>query len=91
MGTEVYSILSTISFISVAEKARMDSVRTLPSAPSVHHVLLGPMGELRFAEEKLHGDLFCFDLHPGAMQEEVQLIAEMLNRHVVSISLTIFP
>jgi hypothetical protein len=40
--------------------------------------------------EKIRGDRLGFDLHPGAMQEEAQLIAEMLNRHIVSISLTIF-
>jgi hypothetical protein len=41
--------------------------------------------------EKIRGDLLAFDLQPGAMQEEAQLIAEMLNRHIPSISLTIFP
>jgi hypothetical protein len=41
--------------------------------------------------KKIQGDLLGFDLHPGAMQEEAQLIAEMLNRHIASILLTIFP
>jgi hypothetical protein len=41
--------------------------------------------------EKIRGDLLGFDLHPGAMQEEAQLIVEMLNRHIASISLTSFP
>jgi hypothetical protein len=40
--------------------------------------------------EKIRDDLLGFDLQPGAMQEEAQLIAEMLNRHIASISLTIF-
>jgi hypothetical protein len=39
--------------------------------------------------EKISDDLLGFDLQPGAMQEEAQLIAEMLNRHIASISLTI--
>jgi hypothetical protein len=41
--------------------------------------------------QKISGDLLAFDLHPGATYQEAELIAEMLNRHVVSISLTIFP
>jgi len=41
--------------------------------------------------EKIRGDLLAFDLQPGAMREEAQLVAEMLNRHIASISLTIFP
>src|SRR6266536_5225954 len=41
--------------------------------------------------EKIRGDLLAFDLQPGAMREEAQLVAEMLNRHIASISLTIVP
>jgi hypothetical protein len=41
--------------------------------------------------EKIRGDLLVFDLQPGAMREEAQLVAEMLNRHIASISLTIIP
>jgi len=41
--------------------------------------------------EKIRGDLLAFDLQPGAMWEEAQLVAGMLNRHIASISLTIFP
>jgi hypothetical protein len=47
-----------------------------------------PAGE---AIEKIRGDLLAFDLQPGAMREEAQLVAEMLNRHIASISLTIIP
>ena len=39
--------------------------------------------------EKIRGDVLAFDLQPGAMREEAQLVAEMLNRHIASISLTI--
>jgi hypothetical protein len=39
--------------------------------------------------EKIRADLLAFDLQPGAMQEEAQLITEMLNRHIASVSLTI--
>jgi hypothetical protein len=42
--------------------------------------------------EKIKDDLLGFDLQPGAMEEEeAQLIAEMLNRRIPSISLTILP
>jgi hypothetical protein len=41
--------------------------------------------------EKIRGDLLAFDLQPGAMREEAQLVAEMLNRHIASTSLTIVP
>ncbi|HEX9322902.1 MAG TPA: hypothetical protein VF913_12385 [Xanthobacteraceae bacterium] len=41
--------------------------------------------------EKIRGDLLAFDLQPSAMREEAQLVAEMLNRHIASISLTIVP
>jgi len=41
--------------------------------------------------EKIRGDLLAFDLQLGAMREEAQLVAEMLNRHIASISLTIVP
>jgi catechol 2,3-dioxygenase-like lactoylglutathione lyase family enzyme len=41
--------------------------------------------------EKIRGDLLAFALQPGAMREEAQLVAEMPNRHIASISLTIVP
>ncbi|HEX9322980.1 MAG TPA: hypothetical protein VF913_12775 [Xanthobacteraceae bacterium] len=47
-----------------------------------------PAGE-RIA--KLGDDLLCFDLRPGASHEEARVVADFLDRHINTISLTIFP
>ena len=39
--------------------------------------------------EKIRGDVLALDLHPGATRQEAELLVEMLNRHIASISLMI--